>query len=471
MCCAAACVPEAAHVKGRLFPSAMARLGIARLGIGRLAIQFGTLFALAMLAMGLVVFLVAQQRISRRIDDALEYHSAKYLAAEHGQVASSAVVAGRIEAWQRQKALSERTYILFAPDGRLMAGRLRIPPPPQGFSQVRYVSRAHVVHKGRALATRLPDGALFAVVQHSEAAESLQAMLPWMVLAIFACALLAGLAVTTLFARQTALRLAETQAAADAIARGDLSRRIATDRLDGMFAEQAASLNRMLDRMAELVNAQRQFSSALAHDLRTPLARLRGLLATARPDGEAQSDGLIERAERECASVIAIFDALLRLAELESGRHPTAVAPLDLGSLVADVAETMEPVLADHGGTLRLTRLDDAVVRADAGLVNQLLVNLLENVATHTPPGTTATLRVERADTGAVVILADDGPGLGAADRSRVVRPFERGAESAGRRGSGLGLSIAQAILRFHGGTLALADNAPGLEVRMTFPG
>jgi signal transduction histidine kinase len=142
---------------------------------------------------------------------------------------------------------------------------------------VRYVSRAHVVHKGRALATRLPDGALFVVVQHSEAAESLQAILPGVVVAIFAGALLAGLAATMLFARQTALRLAETQAAADAIARGDLSRRIATDRLDGMFAHQAQSLNRMLDRMEELVNAQRQFSSALAHDLRTPLTRLRGL--------------------------------------------------------------------------------------------------------------------------------------------------------------------------------------------------
>ncbi|PTR13332.1 MULTISPECIES: HAMP domain-containing sensor histidine kinase [unclassified Novosphingobium] len=438
------------------------------LGMGRLAIQFGALFALAMLAMGLVVFAVAQQRIARRIDDALEYHSSKYLAPENGQSVNAAIVAARIEAWQQQKALSERTYILFAADGRLLAGRLRIPPPPPGFSPVRYVSRAHVVHKGRALATRLPDGALFVVVQHSEAAESLQAILPGVIVAIFASALLAGLAATMLFARQTALRLAETQAAADAIARGDLSCRIATDRLDGMFAQQAASLNRMLDRMEELVNAQRQFSSALAHDLRTPLTRLRGLLAAA--NATADTDALVERAERECASVIAIFDALLRLAELESGRHPTAVAPLDLGALVADVAETMEPVLADHGGALRLGRVDASVVRADAGLVNQLLVNLLENVATHTPPGTTATLRVEQRDEGAMVILADDGPGLAPADRSRVVRPFERGPETAGRRGSGLGLSIAQAIVRFHGGTLALADNAPGLEVRMMFP-
>jgi signal transduction histidine kinase len=137
------------------------------------------------------------------------------------------------------------------------------------------------------------------------------------VAAIFVSALLVGLAATILFARLTARRLAETQAAADAIAQGDLTRRIPSDRLDGMFAVQAESLNRMLDRMEDMVNAQRQFSSHLAHDLRTPLTRLRGLLTA--ETAEADRVRLLERAERECASIITIFDALLRLAEIETG--------------------------------------------------------------------------------------------------------------------------------------------------------
>ena len=308
----------------------------------------------------------------------------------------------------------------------------------------------------------------------------MRALLPSVVAAIFFCALLAGLAATAMFVRLTARRLSETQAAADAIARGDLSRRIATERLDGMFAVQAESLNRMLDRMEDLVRTQHHFASALAHDLRTPLTRLRGLLAAdygvveanngANNGASIEGAKLIERAERECASIIAIFDALLRLAEIESGRHPSAMRELPLRHLLEDVLETMEPVIADAGSELSAAPLADVAIRGDANLINQLLVNLLENVATHTPAGTRAVLTLERRDGQALVTIGDNGPGLGAAERERVVLPFERGGSAGERRGSGLGLAIAQAIVRFHDGELELADNAPGLQVRMTFP-
>jgi signal transduction histidine kinase len=154
-----------------------------------------------------------------------------------------------------------------------------------------------------------------------------------------------------------------------------------------VFAAQAQSLNQMLDRMEDMVNAQRQFASNLAHDLRTPLTRLRGLLA----GEDAGSARLLDRAERECRSIIAIFDALLRLSEIEAGRHPTALAPLALGPVIEDVAETMEPVIADAGSRLELGELASAEIRADTGLVQQLLVNLLEmwrctRLPTRAPP-------------------------------------------------------------------------------------
>ena len=439
-------------------------------GVGRLAIEFGVAFALAMLAMGTIVFVVAERNISGRIDQALEYHSAKFLGAAGHDPNAGERLAERIAEWQQRKVISERTYILFDRAGRRIAGRLELVPPTVGFSDVVFKGGGRAWQRGRALAQPLPDGKLFVVVQHSEAAASLRALLPGVVAAIFASALLAGLAATVLFARLTAARLAETQAAADAIADGDLSRRIPTERLDGVFAAQAASLNRMLDRMEEMVRLQRHFAGALAHDLRTPLTRLRGLIsAELAPDGTDRIR-LVERAERECASVIAIFDALLRLAEIESGRHPSSMSELGLADLIEDVVETMEPVIADHGSSLVAGRIDHAVIRGDAGLINQLLVNLLENVVTHTPAGTRATLSLACHDGSAVVQLADDGPGLPAADRNRVIRAFERGSGSAQNPGSGLGLAIAQAIVRFHGGTLQLVDNAPGLQVRIALP-
>jgi signal transduction histidine kinase len=273
-----------------------------------------------------------------------------------------------------------------------------------------------------------------------------------------------------LFAHLTAKRLAETLETAAAIAAGDLGRRIPMDRLDGMFAIQAESLNQMLDRMEELVRSQQLFSSNLAHDLRTPLTRLHGMLAQASRDGQPAFTTLLERADRECAFIIGIFDALLRLAEIETGLHPSAMNWLPLRTLVEDVAETMEPVIIDHGGTLRVDRLDDAVITGDADLINQLLVNLLENVANHTPAGTSATLSLEREGGMVVITVSDDGPGLTKGEFARVTQPFERGRAAPVGSGSGLGLAIANAIARFHRGSLDLADAAPGLRVRVCLP-
>jgi signal transduction histidine kinase len=437
---------------------------------GRLAIQFGLAFAIAMIAIGLIGFSLADHWVSSRIDQSLTYHTAKYLAKVAADPADEPGLEAAIHEWQHRKVLSERTYMLFDRDGRRLAGRLDITPPAAGFSDVRFTAGGRHYEIGRALATRLRSGGLFVIVQHSEAAEGLHALLPMVVLTISLVALVLGVSATFLFARLTARRLGETQDTAAAIAAGDLSRRIPTERLDGMFAVQARSLNQMLDHMAELVRAQQLFSSNLAHDLRTPLTRLRGLLEKASRDDQAAFASLLDRAERECSAIIGIFDALLRLAEIETGQHPTAMASVPLRPLVEDIADTMEPVMTDRGGTLGVRRLDDVTVIGDPDLINQLLINLLENVATHTPPGTNVTLALEQGAGGATITIRDDGPGLDAGDRMRVTQPFERGSAVMSREGSGLGLAIASAIARFHRGSLELVDAAPGLEVRICLP-
>jgi signal transduction histidine kinase len=432
-------------------------------GAGRIFFMIGGVFALAMMAMGALVFVVAERAVALHIDADLMHHEAKFLRVTPGRAITSDDVVARIRDWQLRKITSERTYSLFAPDGRQIAGRLHLRPPP-GLSDVLFLGGGRTWQRGRALAQRLPDGSLFVIVQHSEAVAGLRALLPNLVLGAFVAALAAGLCATWFFAHLTARRLAATGATADAIAAaGDLSRRVPMDGLDGMFARQAESLNRMLDRMESLVDTQRHFASALAHDLRTPLTRLNTMLSS--PGAERN-----EAAERECAGIIAIFDALLRLAEIEGGRHGGAMVDLALDTLVEDVAETMEPVIADAGGTLVTGPLEPVAIRGDAGLITQLLVNLLQNVATHTPTGTSARLSLRRVDDHVELLLQDNGPGLPRTDCNRVLRPLERGNAAIERRGSGLGLSIAQAIVRFHQGRLELGDNGPGLQVRVAFP-
>lgn len=446
------------------------RTPFAPLRLGSLAIQTGLAFAFAMIIVGTIGFGLADHWVSTRIDRSLTRHTIKYIRDVEMRPDENALIAGRIVEWQTRKVMSERSYLLFDGNGLKLAGRLDIGPPPSGFSEVRFTGGGRHFQQGRALATRLHSGGLFVIVQHSEAAESLHAMLPIAVLAISLVAIVMGVSTTLLFAHLTAKRLSETQNTAAAIAEGDLSRRIPTERLDGMFAVQAQSLNSMIDHMEHLVRSQQLFSSNLAHDLRTPLARLQGLVSRASRDDPQAMPLLLERAERECGAIIAIFDALLRLAEIETGQHPSAMKPMLLGPLVEDVADIMEPVIADRGGTLRTKMMPDLAVVGDPDLITQLVINLLENIISHTPTETTAWISVERQGDNVAIIVRDDGPGLASGEIARVKQPFERGEGSSSRRGSGLGLAIANAIARFHRGQLDLVDAAPGLEVRVILP-
>ena len=434
--------------------------------IGRLAMQFGLAFALAMGAAGGIAFLTARHQLMDELDEQLAHERDKLIVP--GAANDSAALKQRILARRARKLITNRGNLLYAPDGHAVLGGLDLAPPPTGFSEITFRDGSPKWHSGRALAVRLPDGGRLVVVAHSDIATNMREMLASGIVALMTMASLAGVAATWVLAHQISGRLGRTLAAADAIAKGNLNRRIPMTGLDGIFAEQAASLNHMLDRMEQMLRSQRQFASHLAHDLRTPLTRLRGDLRDCRPLVGSQGLGALERAERECRSIIAIFDALLRLSEIEAGAAPTAMAPLALAAMIEDVAETMEPVIADAGSTLTIGKLAPAHVLADRGLMQQLLVNLIENIALHTPAGTSATLNLAQEGDWAVVTISDNGPGIAPDARARVIQPFERGT-GALKSGNGLGLAIAQAIMRFHHGRLELADNQPGLAVRLYF--
>lgn len=428
--------------------------------MGRLAWQFGLAFALAMAVAGGIAFLVARHQLLTDQDEALTHERSKLILP--GQPNDSHAIAARISARLARKALSSRTNMLYAPDGRLLAGRLEMAEPGDGFSAILYRDGSPKWHRGRALSLRLADGARLVIVEHTAIDENLREMALTGLVVLMVVGGLAGVGAAWALTTQIARRLEHTVATADAITRGDLSRRVPLAGLDGIFAHQADNLNHMLDRMAQMAGSQRQFASHLAHDLRTPLTRLQDLLQ------DTADEAQMEKARRECGSIIAIFEALLRLSEIEAGRRPTAMSPLALDEMIADVAETMEPVIADAGSHLACSHAAPTTVLADAGLVQQLLVNLLDNVALHTPAGTQASMALTRGEHEAVITIADNGPGIAPDQHARVIHPFERGETRTS--GSGLGLAIAQAIMRFHNGTLELIDNRPGLAVCLRFP-
>lgn len=439
--------------------------------IGRLAVHFGLVFVLLMTSAGVAMYFFTRQQLIADVDDSLNRERKRILRPDPGQAAPPADLRQRITAIEASRSVTDKGHALFTSAGTQSFGRVSLPLPPDGYSDVSFRDGSgRKPNEARALVTPLADGSRLVIVSHSEVVEDLHEVLFPLSIALFATAILGGLLATYLLGHQIAARLQQTISAVDAIAGGNLAGRIPAERLDGIFRDQASSFNRMLDRIASLIASQRHFSRNLAHDLRTPLTRLLGILREGeRADLPENVTRIFERAERECSSTIRIFDALLRLSEIEAGHHPTALGPVALHALIEDVTETMEPVLADAGCQLRAGELAEVTISADADLIVQLLVNMLENVALHTPTGTLATVSLSRNASHAIIRICDDGPGLPQDQARRVLLPFERGANSSAS-GSGLGLAIAQAIAHFHGGDLSLSNASPGLTVEVRLP-
>jgi signal transduction histidine kinase len=244
--------------------------------------------------------------------------------------------------------------------------------------------------------------------------------------------------------------------------------------LDGTsdeFDQLAANLNRMLDQIERLMTAMREVTDDVAHDLKTPLARLRARLELALIgplDATAQSEA-IRAAIDEADRLLATFNALLGIAEAEAGAGRDEAGPLDLGEIAGAAAEFYEPAAEEKGFALSLAAEPEVRIRGDRHLLSQTLHNLLDNALKYAGGGDLS-IRVFRADGRAVLEVADRGPGIPEADRHSVFDRFVRLEPSRSTPGNGLGLSLVRAVARRHHGTVALADNQPGLKVRLEFP-
>lgn len=277
-------------------------------------------------------------------------------------------------------------------------------------------------------------------------------------------------------ARRVLRRIDTIRATSTKIMSGNLSERVPVTRRNDEFDGLATNLNAMLDRIEQLLQGMKEVTDNVAHDLKTPLTRLRNQAEAALREGTSEEtrERALETVIAESDRLIHTFNALLMIARAEAGTPSGALSDIDVGPVVADVAELYGPV-AEDAHIVLVTDIDEGVrLRANRELIGQALANLLENAVKYARPedGTAGQIVVslKARDGRALIAVADNGSGIAAADRQRVLERFVRLEKSRSEPGSGLGLSLVNAVARLHGGTFRLEDNTPGVRAVMDLP-
>jgi signal transduction histidine kinase len=281
-------------------------------------------------------------------------------------------------------------------------------------------------------------------------------------------ALLGGLWV----GRQSSRRIEIITTTAQDIMAGKLSSRIPDDKGQNELSRLAKTINAMLDKIESLLAGMQQVTDDIAHDLRTPLARLKQDLDKTSRNTQANVADLrsvLEHAGAEVDTILATFSALLRIAQIEAGARKKRFANVDLSALLARTADAYAPVAEAEQRPFGVRTDPEINILGDKDLLTQMLANIIENALHHTPYTTPIEMRLEQQKDEIILSIADVGPGIPKAHYTDVFKRFYRLEKSRTTSGSGLGLALVQAIARLHGAQIALRDNAPGLVVELRF--
>jgi signal transduction histidine kinase len=282
---------------------------------------------------------------------------------------------------------------------------------------------------------------------------------------------LAGLA-AVLVTRRTVGRIEEINATSRAIMLSGLDRRIPRRGSHDEWDRVAENLNQMLDRIETLMGEVKQVSDNVAHDLRTPLTRMRGRLEKAYHgprNGEVDA-ALIGDTIADLDAVLGMFASITRISEIETRARRSAFRPLNLAEIAGEVVELYDAAAEQVTTKLGLAGDREVPVTGDRDLLFDAIANLVDNAIKHGHKGGQVTVTCRAGDGGAVIAIADDGPGIPAHQRDHVFKRFYRLEQSRYTPGNGLGLSLVAAVARLHGAGIALHDNAPGLTVQLSFP-
>ncbi|HET9404542.1 MAG TPA: HAMP domain-containing sensor histidine kinase [Burkholderiales bacterium] len=443
----------------------------------RLLAWYAAVFGASVAVLLVVVYWIALAAIDEQLSDSIERESQVLVELYRGRGLDS--VARAIQLRVVDLRAPRRYYLLQNGSGERVAGNL----PPMDPTEGETVLPASYLYPNRSAKADNPadaypvvaqgqrlDNGEFLLVGESryrvvKAREAIVRAFSWGIAITVLLAGIGGAALRGGFLR----RIEEINRTTRSIMDGDLSQRMRTRGSGDEMDLLALNLNAMLGRIQALMESLKRVSDDIAHDLRTPLSRLRHRLEVARDNAGPDGDPVIEQSISELDAILETFSALLRIAQIEAGARRAGFSDVNLSQIASAVSDAYVPVAEDR--TQQLEIIIDPVpsIQGDRELLTQMMANLIENPIRHCPPGVGITVHLRQEAGMAVLSVADTGPGIPEPEREKVFRRFYRLESSRTTPGSGLGLALVKAVADLHGASVELSDNRPGLRVTVRF--
>jgi signal transduction histidine kinase len=430
----------------------------------RLALVYGAVFATGVVALLGLIYVSAAGFLTHQMDE-IVIGQARAL-----QATPPAALPAQMRQAETQDVRNVNYYGLFSADGAWIAGNVRTLPADMPLNATPRELREPGLQPGaRALAERLPSGDILFVGFDAKVLAGLRTIILQSLIWSGALIILLGLSLGAALSLGPLRRIQAVQLASLPILEGDVSARLPTSNRRDEIDMLAGIANGMMDEVERLLWAVKSVGDNVAHDLRTPLTRLRALLYRVRQqtdEGDAHAE-MLSQALDETDALLARFKAIQRISEIDRRERRAGFAAVRLQSLVREIGELYEPLAEDHGLALTTEAESVCEILADRELLFEAFSNLVANAVKFTPAGGSVRLKLTELDRGPRLEIVDSGPGIDENEREAVLQRFYRSAKTREAPGSGLGLSIVAAVARLHDFHLALSDAGPGLRVTL----